>query len=274
MCLARTGTGTSGTLVTRVVAAALARPCGNRNLWDKLADTIGSNIAPSPQDASPRVFLSPVARARWGGCSAPPAAPCTWLAARGPGKQDVEGSRVGLARRGGGCAIKTSHAGEEDKQTPASSAPEGEREPRRWGWRGGGADVRERGVSAPGSLFPSRGWGEPGARPHPAGDGGAGAGGCPKGPPAPSCPVPPGAARHLPALCLPAPRCLSLLTGAKNKPGERSSRRLPAGDGSGGPRAVGRAGTASIPQTHASPVRRGKRPFGSFQPGMVLISAR
>lgn len=142
-------------MVTRVVSAALARPCGNRNLRDKLADTIGSNIAPSPQDASPRVFLSPVACARWGGCSPhlrPPralglqrGAPAnrTWKVhgSAWPGEEeDVPSKQATLERK------TNKH------RLPAR--PRASKEPRGWGWWGGGADVRERGVSAPGSLFP------------------------------------------------------------------------------------------------------------------------
>lgn len=128
-------------VVMRVISPALAQPWSSQNHWAKLTDTICSNIAPAPQDASPCVFLSPVAGVSWGGCSAPPAALCTWLVAQGPGKQDVEGSRVDLAQRGGGCAIKTSNAGEEDKQTLASSVAPAEGKWELWPGAGGAAGL-------------------------------------------------------------------------------------------------------------------------------------
>lgn len=134
-----------------VISPALAQPQSSQNHWDKLTDTISSNIAPAPQDASPCIFLSPVAGERWGGCSAPPAALCTWLVVQGPGKQDVEGSPVDLAQRGGGCAIKTSNAGEEDKQTAASSVAPAEGKWELWAGAGGAAGLTSgsAGVRAP-----------------------------------------------------------------------------------------------------------------------------
>lgn len=93
----------------RRVSRSLQRraPCSeegrDRYIEDKLTDTISANIAPTPQDALPCVFLSAVAGG--GGCSAPP--------------QAERGTSANRTRRVHGS---TPGPGEEEEDVPSKQA--------------------------------------------------------------------------------------------------------------------------------------------------------
>lgn len=201
-------------------------PCSeegrDRYIEDKLTDTISANIAPAPQDALCPVYfyLLRPARGRLLRTSA--------SGARDLGKQDAAGSRLdpGARRGGGGCTIKTSNAGEEDKQTGSFQCGPSRG---RVGAPGPGlavvpaavlADVRAPGGQHPSYCFPPGLGPGPGTRPPPVW-GHRPAGQVEDGQDAlwSHGPLPPrGPGGYLAAHCLPPAPCLSFLTGTKNKP--------------------------------------------------------
>lgn len=255
-------------------------PCSegsrDRYIEDKLTDTISANIAPTPQDALPCVFLSAVA------------GPRGWLlltsasGARDLGKQDAAGSRLDPAARrgGGGCTIKTSNAGEEDKQTRSFQCGPSLG---RVGAPGPGlalvpaavlADVRAPGGQHPSYCFPPGLGPGPGTRPppvwghRPAGqvEDGQGALWSHK-------PLPRGPAGYLAACCLPPASCLSFLTGTKNKPWVVEWPRSGQGRRRWCPAYFAGWGRHPSNPRQLSAVEK-KQPFSSFKRGIFLISTK